>query len=116
MTEIRNKELREIEEQMRSEAVIRTENTLQTGYIVKVCEELDILFTAFEKRGIFELSRDNNLDNDADIIIQEEFENKILQNDEECLQDLVSEYLYPLLQDIRDIAREFQENLIEENN
>lgn len=115
MTKIKNDELRAIEEKMRSEEVVMTESNIQAGYIINVCEELDTHLTAFERRGIFEVSEDNNLDNDADTIIQDEFENKIMENDEEYLQDLTSEFLYSLLQDIRNIAREFQEKLIEEN-
>ena len=109
---IKNERLSEIAETMGSEEVCMLDSTDHAKYIISVCDTLDTHFTAFEQRGIYELSADNNLENDADIIIQDEFENKVLENDEECLQDLISDKMYFTLQDIRNIAREYQERLI----
>ncbi len=116
MRNIKNESLAEIVEIMRSEEITMCDSSLHAGYIIEICDQLDTHFTAFKRRGIYEFSKDNNLDDDADIIIQDEFEKKVVKNEEECLQDFTTDRIYSYLQDIRNIAREYQENLIEEEN
>ena len=117
MRELKNSELREVEEEMRSEETTMRDDSLHARYIIEICNQADTHFSAFKESGIYELTQtpDNNLETDIDIIIQEEFEKKVLEDPEECLQDLVSDKMYSTLQDIRNIARGFQESLIEEN-
>lgn len=112
MTTLKNRELQDILESTYNEENITTENTHHLEMLRTSLNEVDTYLTAFEQRGIYELTDDNDLSRDADVTMQEEIEFKICESDDETLQDLVTEFIYDSMQEIRDIAQNFQEKLI----